>query len=921
MTSGKTIRDSFLDFFKDKAHTAVQSSSLVPQQDPTLLFTNAGMVQFKNIFLGLEQPAFKRAASAQKCLRISGKHNDLESVGRDTYHHTFFEMLGNWSFGDYYKEESIEWAWDLLTREWSLPKDRLYATVYRNDDEAEALWRRISGLPAERVQRFDEQDNFWEMGDTGPCGPCSEIHLDRGAEACDHKGDPGHLCAVNAGCARYIELWNLVFIQYNRDTAGDLHDLPATHVDTGMGLERITAVLQGVFSNYDVDLFRDIITATEELAGKAYGASTEGDVSFRVIADHARAVSSLIADGVLPSNDGRGYVLRRLLRRAARHGRLLGFEEPFLFHLVEPVAGVLGGAYPELHTEADRIIGTIQAEEGRFAETLDKGLVHLEESLAKLRRRRPETRVSEDLGASDSTEARAKGQTETRPSGNVANTPSLEATVLPGDVAFRLYDTYGFPLDLTEDILRTEGITVDHKGFERLMEEQRTRARAARASDTVGISDSADFKLFPASRFIGYDRVKHESRVTAIHRGPTQVDEAQEGDDVDIIVAETPFYAESGGQVGDRGAIRTARGDTVEVRDTWHPSPDVSVHRGKVVSGRVAAGDEVELSVDGERRQRAMLNHSATHVLHAVLREQLGVNVRQAGSLVAPGRLRFDFTCNGPVDPEVLERIEREVNQRVRENGGVTTEEMAYDDAIRAGAMAFFGDKYGDRVRVVRIGDFSTELCGGTHIHQAGDIGLFRLTAEGGVSAGVRRIEAVTGATAFDVMRACDSVLAEVTGLLRSTNENAVEKVRRLLERQKELERQVAELKDQLGRNRVPELLGKARKNAAGASFIVEKVDGMDARQLRETVDQLRQQMPDAFVFLACPGENNVMLAAGAGGGLDERYHAGNIIKQVAPAVGGGGGGRADFAQAGGKQPQKTDEALRLAREIVSGIS
>ena len=882
MTAGKDIRDSFLDYFKDKTHTVVQSSSLVPQQDPTLLFTNAGMVQFKNIFLGVEQPSFNRAASAQKCLRISGKHNDLESVGRDTYHHTFFEMLGNWSFGDYYKAEAIEWAWELLTGVWGLPKDKLYATVYRTDDEAEALWRRISGLPAERVQRFDEKDNFWEMGDTGPCGPCSEIHLDRGSDACDHKGEAGHACGVNLDCARYIELWNLVFIQYNRDAAGELHELPAKHVDTGMGLERITAVLQGVFSNYDVDLFRDIIAATEELAGKAYGRDADADVSFRVIADHARAVSCLIADGVLPSNDGRGYVLRRLLRRAARHGRLLGFEEPFLFRLVESVVSVLGGAYGEVQEEAGRIGKTIKSEEARFADTLDKGLVLLEESLAEVRQ--------------------TGGQS------------------LPGDVAFRLYDTYGFPVDLTEDILRNEGITVDHEGFERLMDEQRTRGRAARESAGPGEGLNVTDAL-PQSRFLGYDRLSHESRVTALYHGDAPAAEASEGDAVELIVEETPFYAESGGQVGDTGFIRTERGDTVEVLDTWHPTAEVSVHRGRVVNGRIAAGDTVELDVDAERRQRAMLNHSATHILHAVLRERLGQNVRQAGSLVAPDRLRFDFTHDGPVDPEVLERIEREVNQRVRENGGVSTEEMDYDDAIRAGAMAFFGDKYGDRVRVVRIGDFSTELCGGTHIQQAGDIGLFRLSAEGGVSAGVRRIEALTGATAFDVMRAYDAVLAEVNGLLRSTTDDAVEKVRRLLERQKELERQVSELKSQLGQNRVPDLLGKAEKNAAGVSCIVEKVEGLDARQLRETVDQLRQQLPGGFVFLACPGEKNVMLAAGAGSDLDGRYHAGNIIKQVAPAVGGGGGGRPDFAQAGGKQPQKTDEALRLAREIVSKIA
>lgn len=882
MTSGKEIRDSFLDFFRDKTHTVVQSSSLVPQQDPSLLFTNAGMVQFKNIFLGLERAAFRRAVSAQKCLRISGKHNDLESVGRDTYHHTFFEMLGNWSFGDYYKEEAIAWAWELLTREWQLPGDRLYATVFRDDDEAEALWHRISGLPPSRVQRFDEKDNFWEMGDTGPCGPCSEIHLDRGPEACDHTGEPGHVCAVNAGCARYIELWNLVFIQYNRDAEGRLHELPARHVDTGMGLERIAAVLQGVFSDYDVDLLHNLIVATEELAGKAYGENAEADISFRVIADHVRAVSCLVADGVHPGNDGRGYVLRRLLRRAARHGRLLGFEEPFLFRLVEPVAAVLGDAYGELRTEAQRIGETLHVEEARFADTLDKGLVLLEDLLAELRR--------------------TGGQS------------------LPGDVAFRLYDTYGFPVDLTEDILRGDGIAVDHEGFERLMEEQRTRARAARETISHGEGLSVTEAL-PHSRFLGYDRLTHESRVTALYRGDAPVEEAQEGDAVEVIVAETPFYAESGGQVGDQGIIRTARGDAVEVRDTWHPTPGVSVHRGQVVSGRIAAADTVELAVDGERRRRAMLNHSATHILHAVLREELGIGVRQAGSLVAPDRLRFDFTHGGPVDPEILKRIEREVNERIRENAGVCTEEMDYDDAIRAGAMAFFGDKYGDRVRVVRIGDFSTELCGGTHVHQAGDIGLFRLGAEGGVSAGVRRLEAVTGATAFDVMRACDAVLAEITGLLRSTGKDAVEKVRRLLDRQKELERQVDELKGQLGQNRVPELLGKAQTNAAGTSFVIEKVEGLDARQLRETVDQLRQQLPGGFVFLACPGGKNVMLAAGAGRDLDGRYHAGDIIRQVAPTVGGGGGGRADFAQAGGRQPQKTDDALRLAREIVSKIS
>ena len=892
MTAGKEIRDSFLDFFKDKTHTVVQSSSLVPQQDPTLLFTNAGMVQFKNIFLGVERPAFKRAASAQKCLRISGKHNDLEAVGRDTYHHTFFEMLGNWSFGDYYKEEAIAWAWELLTKEWGLPADKLYATVFRNDDEAEGLWRRISGLPRAACSVSTRRTTSGRWATPVPAVRAARFTWTGVPRPATTRTIP----ATSVPSTATAPATSSSGTSSSSSTTATLREsstnCPSKHVDTGMGLERITAVLQGVFSNYDVDLFRNIITATEKLAGKAYGDNAEADVSFRVIADHARAVSSLIADGVFPSNDGRSYVLRRLLRRAARHGRLLGFEEPFLSRLVEPVAGVLGEAYPELRAAAERIKSTIHVEETRFADTLDKGLVLLEDSLAELRK--------------------TGGQS------------------LPGDVAFRLYDTYGFPVDLTEDILRGEGLTVDHEGFERLMEEQRTRARAA--AEFVADASPIRFEISMSSAtgegteplrslFLGYDCMKHKSQVTALYRGDVPVKEASEGDVVDVIVAETPFYAESGGQVGDQGTILTDRKDAVHVQHAWHPVPGLTVHRGEVTRGRIAVGDIVDLAVNELHRGRAMLNHSATHILHAVLREELGTGVRQAGSLVAPDRLRFDFTHGGQVDPEILERIEREVNQRIRENAGVSTEEMDYDDAIRAGAMAFFGDKYGDRVRVVRIGDFSTELCGGTHIHQSGDIGLFRLSAEGGVSAGVRRIEAVTGATAFDVMHAYDAVLSEVNELLRSTNEDAADKVRRLLERQKELERQVAELKSQLGQDRVPELLGKAQKNAAGASFIVERVEGLDARQLRETVDQLRQQLPGGFVFLACPGEKNVMLAAGAGSDLDGRYHAGDIIKQVAPTVGGGGGGRADFAQAGGKQPQKTDDALRLAREIVSRIS
>ena len=678
MITGNEIRKSFLDYFVKQGHTVVRSSSLVPDKDPTLLFTNAGMVQFKNVFLGQERLPYVRATSSQKCLRISGKHNDLEAVGRDTYHHTFFEMLGNWSFGDYYKAEAIQWAWELLTKEWGLPKDKLWATVYLDDDEAEQLWAKISGLPAERIKRFGEKENFWEMGETGPCGPCSEIHLDRGPEACDMKGQPGHLCQVNGDCARYIELWNLVFIQYNRHEDRSLSELPSKHVDTGMGLERITAVLQNVLSNYDIDFMRALTATTEKLTGKKYGVDPVADISFRVIDDHARAVSFLLADGVMPSNEGRGYVLRRLLRRASRHGRLIGLQEPFVHEVAATVATVMGDAYPELRTEEQRIREVIRSEEERFGETLEKGLVLLENATSKLKQDKK--------------------------------------TVLPGDVAFRLYDTYGFPLDLTEDILRADEMSVDQAGFEKLMEEQRTRGRDARETTSM----DAKIQLDRPVSFIGYDRLDGESNILAIYGDGNGKPEAVEGEEVDVITAETPFYGESGGQVGDRGTIRTARGDIMEVTDAQHPTPQLTVHRGRVKKGRIQIGDAVQLAVDSKFRRRTALNHSATHILHAVLRRELGDHVRQAGSLVSPERLRFDFNHTGAIPEEKLAAIEAHVNRHVREDAGVSVQESSYEEAIRHGALAFFGDKYGDRVRVVKIGDFSTELCGGTHIQRSG---------------------------------------------------------------------------------------------------------------------------------------------------------------------------------------------------------
>jgi alanyl-tRNA synthetase len=879
MITGNEIRKFFLNYFAKRGHTVVRSSSLVPDKDPTLLFTNAGMVQFKNVFLGQERLPYVRAASSQKCLRISGKHNDLEAVGRDTYHHTFFEMLGNWSFGDYYKSEAIEWAWELLTKEWGLPKDKLWATVYLDDEEAELLWAKISGLPSERIKRFGEKENFWEMGETGPCGPCSEVHLDRGPRACDMQGQPGHLCQVNGDCARYIELWNLVFIQYNRHEDRSLSDLPSKHVDTGMGLERITAVLQNVLSNYDIDFMRALTATTEKLTGKKYGVDPAADISFRVIDDHARAVSFLLADGVMPSNEGRGYVLRRLLRRAARHGRLIGLKEPFLHEVAATVARVMGDDYPELRAEEHRILTVIRSEEERFGETLDRGLVLLEEATAELK--------------------------------------TEKKTTLPGEIAFRLYDTYGFPLDLTEDILRGDKISIDQAGFEKLMEEQRTRGREARLSQALEpISLSATGTVISTCRFIGYDRLDGESKILAIHGEGNGKPEAVEGEDVDVITAETPFYGESGGQVGDRGTIATTRGDIMQVTDTQHPTPQLTVHRGRVKKGRIQVGDDVHLVVDAKFRRRTMLNHSATHILHAVLRTELGDHVRQAGSLVTPERLRFDFNHTGSIPEEKLAAIEAHVNRHIREDAGVSVQESSYEDAIRRGALAFFGDKYGDRVRVVKIGDFSTELCGGTHVHRSGEIGIFKLPFESGVAAGVRRVEAFTGEGAMDLIRGYEQKLKEIGNLVRGNADDAVEKVKKLLDRQKELEREIQKLRGQFEKDQIPELLAK-KQSFDGTNVLVSQVDGVDAKQLRDIADQLREKLGSGVVVLASAGESNVNLVASVSSDLTRRYHAGNIIKELARMVGGGGGGRPDFAQAGGKEPANLDAALKRAEELI----
>jgi alanyl-tRNA synthetase len=886
--TGNQVRDSFLQFFRSRGHDIVPSASLIPPGDPTLLFTNAGMVQFKQIFLGAEKRKNPRAANSQKCLRISGKHNDLEEVGRDTYHHTFFEMLGNWSFGDYYKKEAIAWAWELLTDVWKLPKPDLWVTVYTTDDEAEEWWRKATDVGCDRILRFGEKDNFWEMGDSGPCGPCSEIHIDRGPGACDRGWEPGHVCAVNGGCARFIELWNLVFIQYNRDERGKLDELPAKHVDTGMGLERITAVLQGVPGNYDADLLRDVIAFTEGLCGGSYGAGGESDVSFRVIADHGRALSFMIADGVRPSNEGRGYVLRRILRRAARHGKNLGLDRPFLAPVAGAVVDGFGAAYPELRSHRREIEEVIGSEEIRFAETLGRGGAILEEEVRALR---------------------ARG-----------------AGLLSGESAFRLYDTYGLPLDLTEDLLKADGIGVDRAGFERAMAEQRARAREAQKAASAAGGEGApqrSARRALSSRFVGDFVYGAESEVLAAFVGTAEVDEAREGDEAAIVVAETPFYAESGGQVGDRGMMESEAGDRFEVADTqkepvrWDGGEaEVIVHVGKVTRGRIRRGARVRMAIDRERRDATRLNHSVTHLLHAVLRQRLGTQVRQAGSLVAPERLRFDFTFQGPIAPERLVDIEDEVNSLIRENAPVTSEELPYDEAIRRGALAFFGDKYGERVRVVRMGDASTELCGGTHVRRTGDIGLFKLRGESGVAAGVRRVEGLTGEGALGWIHQREQVLREIGEILKGPEEASVERLERLLAERKELERRLQDVQSKLAGSQSADLVSRARQ-VNGVAVLAARVDNVDDRALREMADQLRGRLGSAIVVLGTRRGEKALLLAAVTKDLVDRYPAGRIIKEIAPIVGGGGGGKPELAQAGGPDPSRLDAALDKVYEIV----
>ncbi|RME57021.1 MAG: alanine--tRNA ligase [Deltaproteobacteria bacterium] len=867
--SSSEIRRIFLEFFAERGHRIVPSSSLVPADDPTLLFTNAGMVQFKRTFLGEEQRDYTRAASAQKCVRAGGKHNDLENVGRTARHHTFFEMLGNFSFGDYFKAEAIAFAWELLTGVFGLPKEQLWVTVFEEDDEAERLWRQETDVAPERIVRMGEKDNFWSMGETGPCGPCSEILIDQGPAFPGTLYDDGD---------RYLELWNLVFMQFNRDEAGNLTPLPRPSIDTGMGLERISAVLQGVESNYETDLLRPIIDHTAQLAGVRYGEDEAADFSMRVIADHARAMTFLIGDGVLPSNVGRGYVLRRIMRRAMRHANRLGFREPVLFRLADTVVERMKAPYPEIEKARHTIARVIEAEETRFLDTLDRGLRRLESAIEGMK---PGDR-------------------------------------LPGEVVFKLYDTYGFPVDLTADIVRGRGITLDEAGFAAEMEKQRQTS----GGQLPGTREEKGHYRKIAQQtgetfFDGYRHLSGEGKILAILQGDTLLDRARAGEEVEIVTDATVFYGESGGQIGDSGIFTAPGGVRVRIVDTQKPLPGLIVHRGRVEAGEIAVGDRVEMRVDAPRRRSIMLNHSATHLLHAALRRILGEHVRQQGSLVHFDRLRFDFSHFGPLDPVQIHDIEELVNEEIIADETVTTELMELEEAKAAGALALFGEKYADVVRVVRIGDFSIELCGGTHVSHTGEIGYLKLTGESGISAGVRRVEAVSGPGAWRYVDRLQRELREIAEMVKAGGGNVTEKVGKILQRQKQLEQNLEALQARLSEAASNEILRNVRE-IGGTKVLAARVESEDPKGLRELYDRLKGRLDNAVMLLGATHDGRVMLLCGVTGAARKRFHAGKLIGQIARIVGGRGGGRPEMAQAGGNRPEALEAALEKLYEMVT---
>ncbi len=870
MKSSAEIRQQFLDYFAGKGHEVVASSSLVPANDPTLLFTNAGMVQFKDVFLGRETRPYKRAASSQRCVRAGGKHNDLENVGYTARHHTFFEMLGNFSFGDYFKQDAIAYAWEFLTEVAGLPPEKLWVTVYENDDEAADIWLNQIGVDPARFSRIGdkpgkqyESDNFWAMGDTGPCGPCTEIFYDHGEDI--WGGPPG---TPEEDGDRYIEIWNLVFMQYNRTADGVMHDLPAPSVDTGMGLERLAAILQGVHNNYDIDLFRHLI----EAAAKATGASDLQNQSLRVIADHIRSCAFLIVDGVTPSNEGRGYVLRRIIRRACRHGHRLGMSEAFFYKLVQPLVDEMGEAYPELAAAQTNVENVLHKEELRFAETLDQGMKILEADIA-----------------------------------------NLSGKQIPGDTVFKLYDTYGFPVDLTADIARERGLTIDEAGFEQAMEQQRERGRSA---SQFGVDYNAALQASASSEFTGYEHVAFSSEVAELFVDGEPVDEIQAGQDAVVVLSATPFYAESGGQVGDTGVL-LADGAEFEVRDTQKQGGSI-LHIGGLKSGTLSVGDRVEALVDQARREAIKRNHSATHLLHAALRKVLGEHVQQKGSLVDADKLRFDFSHHEPVSADQLRLVEQQVNAVIRGNAPAAAREMKLEDAKASGAMALFGEKYDDVVRVVSMGEqdgetYSVELCGGTHVNRVGDIGFFKIVSESGVASGVRRIEAVTGEAAVKWAEENEQRIQQVAELVKSAPEEAPAKLQQLLAKMREQEKELAQLKAKLASQAGSDLSGQA-EDINGVKVLTAQLDGVDNKAMRDTLDQLKNKLGSAAIVLASEADGKVRLIAGVTKDVTDKIKAGELVNIAAAEVGGKGGGRPDMAQAGGDQPQNISAALEASK-------
>jgi alanyl-tRNA synthetase len=855
MKSSAEIRKAFLDYFAERGHQVVPSSPLVPHNDPTLLFTNAGMVQFKDVFLGQEKRPYVRATSSQRCVRAGGKHNDLENVGYTARHHTFFEMLGNFSFGDYFKKEAIAFAWEFLTGAMGLAPERFWITVFEEDEEAADVWLNEIGIDPARFARIGAKDNFWSMGDTGPCGPCSEIFYDHGPEVAG--GPPG---SPDEEGDRYIEIWNLVFMQYNRDADGNLNPLPRPSVDTGMGLERLAAVIQGVHGNYDIDLFQSLIRAAAAITG----CTNLTDNSLRVIADHIRSCAFLVTDGVTPSNEGRGYVLRRIVRRAIRHGYKLGMHEPFFYRLVEPLCLEMGEAFPELVKAKEQVERVLRLEEQRFAETLEQGMKILEQAIGGMR----DNRIS-------------------------------------GATVFMLYDTYGFPTDLTADIARERGLTLDMAGFEQAMEGQRARARAA---SRFGVDQQLDLSLAGATEFTGYGQLEDEAKVVALFRGGESTDILEDEEEGIVVLDHTPFYAESGGQVGDRGEL-LAGGTRMRIDDTRKQGGQVFGHLGRVRGGALHVGDTIRARVDPDKRQATALNHSATHILHAALRAELGEHVTQKGSLVDAERLRFDFSHFEPLSSSQLQTIERLVNQQIRHNYAVETRVMSLDDAKAAGAMALFGEKYDDRVRVLQMGDFSTELCGGTHVNAVGDIGLFKIMAESGIASGVRRIEAITGDRAVLWVEDEEARLSHIAEMLKSGREEVDDKVVQLLERSRTLEKELERLKGQLASAAGDGLAAEA-VDVGGVKVLAAKLEGADQKSLRETLDQLKNKLGSAVILLASVTGRKVSLVAGITQDQTKRMKAGDLIKTVAEQVGGRGGGRPDMAQAGGSNPDALPQAL-----------